>query len=60
LTSAAGASPREVLSGRGIEVVEWTGLVADGLETLARGEVLRSVTRRAACGAGCSGGGDGC
>jgi nitrogen fixation protein NifB len=55
LTSMAGAAPREALGREGIEVVEWTGLIADGLEILARGEIPVSFARRMPCRAGCSG-----
>lgn len=60
LTSAVGESPRAVLSDNGIRVVEWNGLVADGLEALARGETPRGLQPRVRCAAGCAGGGEGC
>jgi nitrogen fixation protein NifB len=59
LTAAAGEAPKEALATHGIQVVEWTGLISDALETLARGDRLHTFGSGLRCGAGC-GGGEGC
>lgn len=59
LAAAVGEAPKEALATHGIEAIEWTGLISDALETLAKGETLHTFGRGLRCGAGC-GGGEGC
>jgi nitrogen fixation protein NifB len=63
LVSSAGAAPREVLQEQGVRVIVTDGLIADALETIARGRTPRPPAQRMAgcgCGASCKGAGTGC
>jgi nitrogen fixation protein NifB len=62
LVSGVGANPRQVLTRKGIEVVEIEGLIDEAVRTVFDGGSLRHLTKRkiTACGAECSGTGAGC
>jgi nitrogen fixation protein NifB len=63
LVMVAGPSPREVLTRRGIAIIEMEGLVETGLDHVYRGESLPPrLTHEKGCGCGvtCRGDGTGC
>lgn len=62
LASGIGSSPREVLSGKGLLVLEMEGLIEEGLEAVYdHREIPAHLKRRfAGCGAACGGNGQGC
>ncbi len=62
LTTGVGASPRRVLTGRGVEIVEMEGMIEEGLSSVYGGTPIPPSLRRTfrGCGAGCAGGGGGC
>lgn len=62
LTTGVGASPRRVLTGKGIEIVEMEGMIEEGLASVYGGTPIPSSLRRTfrGCGTGCAGGGGGC
>lgn len=62
LVSACGPRPKKLIEGFGLAVVEMEGLIEEGLEALFHNEEIpASLQRRfTSCGAGCSGGGQGC
>jgi nitrogen fixation protein NifB len=62
LVSGVGANPRQVLTRKGIEVVEIEGLIHEAVQTVFDGKSLRNLIKRKmkACGAECSGAGAGC
>lgn len=62
LVGGAGPSPVGILQSSGIRVVQMTGLIDSGLDTVYHGKVLRTVKKADAfkCGQGCSGNAQGC
>jgi nitrogen fixation protein NifB len=62
LTTGVGQTPRRVLTGKGIEIVEMEGLIDDGLAAVFGGMPIPASLRRSfrGCGRGCEGGGGGC
>jgi nitrogen fixation protein NifB len=60
LVMVAGPSPREVLTRKGVAIVEMEGLVEQGLDHIYSGAALPpKVTRETGCGRGVTCGGDG-
>jgi len=59
LVSAVGSVPREILSNSGIQVLDMSGMIQDGLDVFFRGEDPRSLKRHAGkpCPGGAAGGG---
>jgi nitrogen fixation protein NifB len=62
LVSGVGANPRQVLTRKGVEVVEIEGLIHEAVQTVFDGKSLRHLIKRkkTACGAACTGTGAGC
>ncbi len=62
LTTGVGSTPRRVLGGRGLEIIEMEGLIDEGLSAVFDGTPVAPARRRSfrGCGLGCSGGGGGC
>lgn len=62
LTTGVGATPRRVLTGKGLEIVEMEGLIEEGLNAVYGGTSLPVSLRRTfrGCGSECRGGGGGC
>jgi nitrogen fixation protein NifB len=61
LVSGAGNTPREVLTGQGVQVVVMEGLIEEGLDAIFRGASVRAPLRAEhRCGVGCAGDGRGC
>jgi nitrogen fixation protein NifB len=62
LTTGVGASPRRVLTGKGLEIVEMEGMIEEGLAAIYGGVPVPAPLRRSfrGCGTGCAGGGGGC
>ena len=62
LVAGVGARPVDILSRKfGLDVVEMTGLIEDGLDSVYKGKILRSLSRAdMQRGGGCSGKGMGC
>jgi nitrogen fixation protein NifB len=62
LVSGAGANPQQILTRKGIEVVEIEGLIHEAVQAVFDGKSLRHLTKRkmTACSAECSGTGAGC
>lgn len=62
LVSACGPHPKRIIEGFGLAIVEMEGLIEEGLEALFHGQnIPPSLQRRfTSCGAGCTGGGQGC
>ena len=61
LVNAAGMSPKQALTAKGIQVIEMAGMIEAGLSHLFHGEELPPSLKREfkSCGAGVSCGGDG-
>lgn len=62
LVGAAGPSPVRILQASGIRVIQMTGLIDSGLDSVYHGTVLRTIKKADAfrCGQGCSGNAQGC
>lgn len=61
LVSGAGNSPREVLTGQGLQVVVMEGLIEEAVDAIYRGASVRAPLRTEhRCGVGCAGDGRGC
>lgn len=62
LVSGIGASPRKVLTAKGIEIFEIEGMIDEAVHSVYDGTPLNHLIRRkeSPCGAGCSGTGGGC
>jgi len=62
LVSGIGPNPRQVLTRKGIEVIEIEGLIEEAVRTVYDGGSLKHLAKRkmAACGSGCAGTGVGC
>ncbi len=62
LVGGAGSSPYNYISKSGVEVIEMTGLIDEGLDSVYKGKVLRTMKKRDAfkCGSECTGTGGGC
>ncbi len=62
LVGGAGSTPYQYLSKSGIEIIEMTGLIDDGLDAVFKGKELKTMKKRDAfeCGSECSGTGTGC
>ena len=62
LVGGVGSSPYKYLSKSGIEIIEMTGLIDEGLDAVFKGRELRCVKKRDMfqCGSECSGTGTGC
>ncbi len=62
LVSGVGGKPLNVLNASGINVVEMTGLIDEGLDGIYTDRVIRSIAKRDAfkCGSNCKGNAQGC
>jgi len=62
LVSGVGSTPYEFISKTGIEVIEMSGLIDEGLDCIFKGKKIKSIKKRDAfaCGSECSGTGMGC
>lgn len=62
LTGGAGPNPVQILQSSGIRVIQMTGLIDSGLDTVYKGVVLRTIKKADAfkCGQSCSGNASGC
>jgi nitrogen fixation protein NifB len=62
LVGGAGPNPVRILQASGIRVIQMTGLIDSGLDTVYKGKVLRTIKKADAfkCGQGCSGNAAGC
>ncbi len=62
LVSGVGSTPYQFISKTGIEVIEMTGLIDEGLDCIYKGKEIKTVKKRDAfaCGSECSGSGTGC
>jgi nitrogen fixation protein NifB len=62
LVSGVGATPKKVLTDRGIEVIECEGVIDEAVSAVFAGESLKhmAVRKPFACGAGCTGNQMGC
>jgi nitrogen fixation protein NifB len=62
LVSGVGSTPYNFISKSGIEVIEMSGLIDEGLDAVYKGKVLKTVKKRDmfSCGSECSGTGTGC
>jgi nitrogen fixation protein NifB len=62
LVGGAGPNPVHILQSSGIRVIQMTGMIDSGLDTVYHGKVLRTVKKADAfkCGQGCSGNAQGC
>lgn len=63
LVAGIGPRPSTILSGKfGLEIIEMTGMIEEGLDALFKGKDVRSLTRKEMqrCGGSCSGRGIGC
>ncbi|PWE00563.1 nitrogenase cofactor biosynthesis protein NifB [Marinilabilia rubra] len=62
LAGGIGPKPSEVLSHSGIQIVEMSGLIDQGLDAVYKGKELRTISKAEAfkCGSGCSGNAMGC
>lgn len=62
LVGGAGESPVRILQSSGIRVIQMTGLIDSGLDTVYHGKVLRTVKKADAfkCGQSCMGNAQGC
>ncbi len=60
--SGVGQKPLDILKHRGINVVEMTGLIDEGLDGIYNNTVIRSIAKRDAfrCGSNCKGNAQGC
>ena len=57
LVSAVGSMPREILHDSGVQVLDMSGMIQDGLDVFFRGDDPRCLKRHS--GKACPGGGDG-
>ena len=62
LVGGVGSSPYKYLSKSGLEIIEMSGLIDDGLDAVYKGKDLKCVKKRDAfsCGSECAGTGTGC
>lgn len=62
LAGGAGPSPVRVLQASGIRIIQMTGLIDSGLDSIYKGTILRTVKKADAfkCGQECSGNASGC
>lgn len=62
LVSGSGETPRKVIEGEGIRIVEMEGLIEEGVTALLENREIPAVLKRRfmGCGAACSGKGDRC
>lgn len=62
LISGVGAKPLNILKKSGMQVVEMTGLIDEGLDGIYNNRVIRSIAKRDAfkCGSNCKGNAQGC
>ncbi len=62
LAGGAGPSPVRTLQASGIRVIQMTGLIDSGLDTVYKGKILRTIKKADAfkCGQSCSGNAAGC
>ena len=62
LTGGAGPNPVRIVQASGVRVIQMTGLIDTGLDTIYKGTVLRTIKKADAfkCGQGCSGTASGC
>ncbi len=62
LVSGVGEKPLRVLKGSGLNVVEMTGLIDEGLDGIYSNRVIKSIAKRDAfkCGSNCKGNAMGC
>jgi len=62
LVGGIGPSPSSIIGRTGIQIVEMTGLIDDGLDAMYKGKSLKTVKKADVfrCGAECSGKGTGC
>ncbi len=62
LVSGVGGKPLKLLQNSGINVVEMTGLIDEGLDGIYTDRVIRSIAKRDAfkCGSNCKGNAQGC
>ncbi|MDA3891044.1 MAG: radical SAM protein [Salinivirgaceae bacterium] len=62
LTSGVGSTPYNFISKSGVEVIEMSGLIDEGLDAIYKGKKIKSIKKRDAfaCGSECSGTGGGC
>ncbi len=62
LTGGAGPNPVQILQSSGIRVIQMTGLIDSGLDTIYKGVVLRTIKKADAfkCGQSCAGNAQGC
>jgi nitrogen fixation protein NifB len=62
LTGGAGPNPVRIIQASGVRVIQMTGLIDPGLDTIYKGKVLRTVKKADAfkCGQECSGNAAGC
>jgi len=62
LISGVGSTPYNFISKSGVEVIEMSGLIDEGLDAVFKGRKLKSIKKRDmfSCGSECSGAGTGC
>ncbi|WP_321286461.1 nitrogenase cofactor biosynthesis protein NifB [uncultured Sunxiuqinia sp.] len=62
LVGGIGPSPSSIIGRSGIQIIEMTGLIDDGLDAIYKGKSLKTVKKADVfrCGAECSGSGTGC
>lgn len=62
LVGGIGPKPSSILSRSGLQIIEMTGLIDQGLDAIYKGKELRTITKAEAfkCGQGCSGNAMGC
>lgn len=62
LVGGVGPKPSKILGKAGVKVVEMSGLIDQGMDSIYKGEELRTITKAEAfkCGDKCSGTGTGC
>ncbi len=62
LVGGAGKKPMEILAKNGVQTIQMTGMIDQGLDSIYKGIELRAVckTEMTKCGSGCSGKATGC
>lgn len=62
LVSGVGSTPYNFISKSGVEVIEMSGLIDEGLDAIYKGKKIKSIKSRDmfSCGSECSGTGGGC
>ncbi len=62
LVGGVGPKPSKILGKSGLQVIEMSGLIDQGMDSVYKGTELRTVTKAESfkCGSGCSGTGTGC